>query len=123
MKTVLLIDDELNFLEATSVLLDLHGIPHFFAGTAKEGLALADEHLPSLVVCDFSLPDLTGIDVLQHLRSTTQHFDTPFILLSAMSGYTFPLPENAYSPTQTLYKPLSFEDLLHVINSYLHPTI
>lgn len=53
------------------------------AGTAAEGLALATEHLPDLVLLDYNLPDGNGIDLCARLRNSPRTQNIPVILVSA----------------------------------------
>jgi two-component system, cell cycle response regulator len=62
----------------------------FFAGDGQEGLALFAEHQPQVVITDWNMPDPSGIELCQRIRSEFQDpFGAPFtyvILLTSNSG-------------------------------------
>ena len=79
--SVLVIDDDTSFCEALSILLsdDFHVIT---ATTGAEGLALLS-HVPiALVLLDIGLPDMHGLEVLQHLKR--QAPATAVVIVSAV---------------------------------------
>lgn len=55
------------------------------ASNGEELLKKLDEVPPDIVICDWDMPRLTGIDVLRHLRSHDDYKDIPFIMVTAMS--------------------------------------
>ena len=77
---VLVIEDEApmrRFLRAT---LTSHGYEALEAASAAEGMAMATQYTPDLVLLDLGLPDRDGLDVTRELREWTR---TPIIVLSA----------------------------------------
>ncbi len=52
----------------------------------EDGLRIAREDPPDLMICDIMLPDITGYDVLQQIRADQQLFNTPVILLTALEA-------------------------------------
>ncbi|WNG89740.1 response regulator [Mycobacterium sp. ITM-2016-00317] len=77
---VLVIDDEPQILRALRINLSVRGYEVFTAATGAEGLKLAAESKPDVVILDLGLPDLTGIDVITGLRGW---LSVPIIVLSA----------------------------------------
>ncbi len=77
---VLVIDDEPQILRALRINLSVRGYEVFTAATGAEGLKLAAECRPDVVILDLGLPDLTGIDVITGLRGW---LSVPIIVLSA----------------------------------------
>ena len=83
---VLLVEDHAGFAEATAALMRLHGLDVWTATSGGEALRLAEECNPVLVVCDLTLPDMTGLDVVQALRARRGANDCLTVILSAMSA-------------------------------------
>ncbi len=77
---ILVIDDELNVREIASAYLERHGFEVRTASNGLDGLRLALETNPALVVLDIMLPILDGLEVLKRLRLERP---TPVLLLSA----------------------------------------
>lgn len=85
MKTILAIEDEesvrINILE----ILRSGGFEVIVAENGEDGVQLAKQHLPDLIVCDILMPGLDGYDVLIALREQPTTAMIPFIFLTAMS--------------------------------------
>jgi two-component system, OmpR family, KDP operon response regulator KdpE len=77
--TVLVIDDEPQIRRFIDVGLDLHGYAVREAASGGAGLRAAADVEPELIVLDLGLPDMSGVDVLQTLRSRS---NVPIIVLS-----------------------------------------
>jgi CheY-like chemotaxis protein len=87
---VLLVDDDRDIRTVTSMVLSTRGIGTVHeAGTGREGLRLAREHQPDLILLDVVLPDISGETVLQLLRvdPLTQHIPVVFFTAST-EGYS-----------------------------------
>ena len=54
------------------------------AGTGREGVALAKELKPNIIIMDINMPDMDGITLIRHLREMGR----PGLLIFAVSGYT-----------------------------------
>lgn len=64
----LIVEDQLLELMMIMKLLDRENIPYMRATTATEALELATRHLPSVVVTDINLPDMSGIELIKKMR-------------------------------------------------------
>lgn len=76
---ILIVDDEPQIRRLLTVMLEANGYRVLSAGSGQEGLVLAAQHQPALMILDLGLPDLPGQDVLRRLREWTQ---SPVIVLS-----------------------------------------
>src|SRR5437870_1605056 len=81
MDSVLVIDDEKNIRSLIARVLGEDKIEVHAAGSGKEGLELADETSPDVVLLDLKLPDMDGIQVLRELRS--RHSAIAVIIITA----------------------------------------
>ncbi|HEU4938244.1 MAG TPA: response regulator [Vicinamibacterales bacterium] len=79
----LVIEDDADNRDALSDALKMTGMRVLGCGTGAEGVALALELLPDLVVVDHRLPDVTGTDVCRHLRNQPQTATTAIIAVTA----------------------------------------
>ncbi len=78
---VLLVDDEAVTRKFYGDLLADHGFAVLAASTGAEGLAQARQHAVEVVVLDIFMPEMSGLEVLEHLRG--QDPDLPVIMLTA----------------------------------------
>ena len=76
---ILVIDDEPQMRKLVEITLQNNGYLSKSAISAKEGLVMASNHPPDLIILDLGLPDESGHKVLQKLR---QWFTNPVIILS-----------------------------------------
>ncbi|SDN42656.1 two-component system, OmpR family, KDP operon response regulator KdpE [Paenibacillus sp. yr247] len=77
---ILIIDDEPQIRKLLRVTLNAHGFEAAEAATGQEGLLQATMVRPDLIVLDLGLPDMTGMEVLRHIREWSQ---VPIIILTA----------------------------------------
>lgn len=67
---VLIVEDNVKNLKLARDLLTYHGFRTLAAANAADGIALAREHLPDLVLMDIQLPDMDGVAALAELRAS-----------------------------------------------------
>jgi len=83
MKTILLIEDNLDVRENTAEILELADYKVFTAENGKVGVELAKKHLPDLIICDIMMPELDGYGVIHVLSKHPETATIPFIFLTA----------------------------------------
>ncbi|MBL7216196.1 MAG: response regulator [Desulfobacteraceae bacterium] len=82
-KKILLVEDNEMNRELATDLLELAGYVIIPAETAEEGLKLAREELPDLILMDISLPGMDGIEAAGILKQDDETKDIPVVALSA----------------------------------------
>jgi len=80
---VLIADDEQNQLELLSFNLTQNGFSVTTASDGQDALTLAEETHPDIIILDWMMPKLSGIDVCRSLRSMPETKAIPIIMLSA----------------------------------------
>ena len=86
MKTnILIADDEPNQLELMAFNLESAGFSTIRAQNGKEVIELVEEKNPDLIILDWMMPKISGIDVCRALRSRSETKLLPIIILSARS--------------------------------------
>ena len=89
MKTCILIaDDEPNQLELMDFNLTNAGFSIIKASNGIHALELIENHSPDLIILDWMMPKMSGIDVCRTLRSRSETKQIPIIILSARSEDT-----------------------------------
>ena len=83
--TVLLVEDEPAQREVLAYNLEAEGFTVSRAENGEEALLLVDEGAPDLIVLDWMLPNVSGIEVCRRLKSRTETRGVPIIMLSARS--------------------------------------
>lgn len=79
---ILVIDDEVQIRRLLRITLEAAGYAVNEAETGRKGLEEAAGHPPDAIVLDLGLPDMSGLDVLRHLREWTK---VPILVLTVLS--------------------------------------
>jgi CheY-like chemotaxis protein len=85
---ILIVDDNEQNLRLTRKVLRFAGFRTLEAASGVEGLSLAAEHRPDLILMDIRMPDMNGTEVLQRLRDDERTAAIPVVALtsSTMKG-------------------------------------
>jgi len=83
MKKVLIIEDDVFIRENISEILELSGYRAITATNGNEGLFIALEQLPDLIICDIMMPYMDGYELKKHLSENEAAKNIPFIFLTA----------------------------------------
>ncbi|MFC4563211.1 response regulator transcription factor [Nocardiopsis mangrovi] len=114
---VLVIDDEPNIRDLVQAALRFHGFGVTTAETGGEGLGLARERRPDLILLDVLLPDITGFDVCRRLRDSGN--DVPVIYLTARDTPSDTVTGLSLGGDDYVTKPFSVEALIARIHALL----
>ncbi len=106
---VLLIEDEPQMRRFLRASLAAPGFTLVEAGTGADGLSMATEHNPDLILLDLGLPDMDGLEVTKRLREWTK---TPIVVLSARHQDEDKVAALDAGADDYLTKPFSLPELL-----------
>lgn len=82
-QSVLLIDDDADCRWLYATALEHAGFRVMLAETGAEGIRLAAERHPDVILLDLRLPDMHGADVARAIRRDPQFRDTPIVAITA----------------------------------------
>lgn len=116
---ILVIDDEPHIRETLADILDLHGFRVLYASNGKEGIEVAEQCEPDLIICDIMMPEMDGYEVASYIRSIDRMAGTPFIFLSARAAPGDFRKGMGLGADDYLTKPFSVQDVLETINTRL----
>jgi two-component system KDP operon response regulator KdpE len=111
---ILIIDDEPQIRKLLDIILDSNGYKVWKAETGKEGLIMAANHPPELILLDLGLPDKNGHEVLKELR---EWYSKSIIILSVQSSEEDIVTALDNGATDYLTKPFRTNELLARIRS------
>ena len=86
MTKILLVEDDKSLREIYGVRLMAEGYEIVSAGDGEEALAVAIKERPALIVSDVMMPKISGFDMLDILRSTSETKDIKVIMMTALSS-------------------------------------
>jgi len=121
MKTILLIDDEINLLNVFSLMLKKKGYRVLKAIDGDEGIKIILSEDVDLVICDIYMPHKDGLAVIKQIRRILRYRNIPIIILSG--GGT---KENVFRGIELgvdafLAKPCEQEELYQTVGKILEP--
>ena len=82
-KRALIIDDNINNLIMEKDLLEVAGFEVFKAENATDGIAIAREEKPDIIIMDVRLPDMRGSEAARILRQDKETNDIPIVFVTA----------------------------------------
>jgi len=125
MLTILIIDDDPDFLETEGLVLENAGYNVEMAGSPEQGLEKVKSTNPALVILDVMMPDgYEGFDVARTIREEMGLRDLPIVLLTNLHArkkvaYKF-APDETYLPVDVfLDKPVPPDNLVATVKELL----
>jgi CheY-like chemotaxis protein len=109
MKSILIIDDDEDMGDALLTFLNEEGYQVRLASSGRQGLTLAQEHAPELILLDWQMPKMGGSQVLVELALQAGLKDIPVILMSANIA---DIPSDSLKSRRHLSKPFDVETLI-----------
>lgn len=108
----LAIDDDPDFRTSLKLMLRMCGFHHVeTAGDGQDGLDLLQKWRFDLVVCDWNMDPMDGLEVLRNVRAHTALAHTPFILVTASLSETAWRGAIALGATEFLVKPFDLDTM------------
>lgn len=116
-KSILLIEDNADTREVMKFMLESEGASVETAETGHEGLRIARDATPEVVLCDIGLPDIDGLEVARRIR---RHAGLDASRLIALTGYG--QPEDVRHALDAgfeahLTKPINLDELLSILSA------
>jgi two-component system phosphate regulon response regulator PhoB len=116
---VLVVEDEDSLATLLQYNLQKEGYEVVLAGDGEEALLLVDERLPDLVVLDWMLPKVSGIEVCRRLRQRNETRNVPIIMLTARGEETDRVRGLDTGADDYVVKPFSMTELTARIRAVL----
>lgn len=82
-KKILVIDDFIPLLEEVAEFLSFEGYQTYSAKDGTEGVQMAIQYIPDLIICDIEMPKMNGYEVFKTLEKIPATASIPFIFLTA----------------------------------------
>ena len=121
-KTILVADDESHILNVVSLKLRNAGYRVLTASDGQEALDVATQEKPDLVITDYHMPLLSGIELCRRLKQNAATAAIPAIMLTARGYHLEPHDTADSGILRMLSKPFSPRHLLSTVNDVLQGT-
>ncbi len=117
-RTILVVDDEFSVVETLSEILTWEGYVVVTAADGPTALAALAAGIPDVVLLDYMMPGMSGLEVLERIRTGPATADLPVIMMTAA-----PLSGDGHAPTWNalLRKPFDVTALLRAIRGLPEP--
>ena len=120
MTKIMLVEDDKSLREIYGVRLEAEDYQVVSAGDGEEALALAIKERPSLIISDVMMPKISGFDMLDILRSTTETKDIKVIMMTALSSDDQRARGEALGADRYLVKSqVGIEDVIRTVHEVL----
>ena len=120
---ILVIEDEAAQREVLLYNIEAAGYDAIWADNGEDGVLLSQENNPDLVVVDWMMPNLSGIEVCRQLRANPETKDIHIILLTAKSNEVDKVQGLETGADDYITKPFSIKVLIARVNAVLKRSI
>jgi len=118
-KTILVADDETHILHVVSLKLRNAGFIVITARDGQEALELVQQNKPDLIITDYHMPQLSGLELCQRLKQDPATTGIPAIMLTARGYHLEPADTEQSGILRMLSKPFSPRQLLTTVEEVL----
>ncbi|MBI5928695.1 MAG: response regulator [Chloroflexi bacterium] len=119
MATILIVEDDHHLREDIAEILTFKNYSVITAQNGREGLEMARQYLPDLIISDIMMPELDGFGFLLSLREDKNMAAIPFIFLTARTDYSDQRKGMSFGADDYLFKPFNPIDLLNSVSMRL----
>ncbi len=117
--TILVVEDEPGIQEVLKFNLGQHGHDVIIAGDAEEAISLLRGALPDLILLDWMLPGMSGIDFARRIRADSRQKNIPIIMLTARTEERDKVQGLDTGADDYITKPFSPRELMSRIKAVL----
>jgi two-component system, sensor histidine kinase and response regulator len=116
---ILIVDDVKDNVRLLSLILAHQNYQIFQAYDGNTALAIAFEHLPDLVLLDWLMPEITGLEVCKRLKRNELTCNIPVIIISAVSGISEKVEAFSVGAVDYINKPFELSEVLARAETHL----
>jgi len=114
---VLIVEDEVAIVTLLRYNLEKEGFHVISTGDGEEAIKLVKDHRPDIIVLDWMLPGMTGVEICKHIRWNNDIKNTPIIMLSARGEEGDRIRGLDSGADDYMVKPFSPSELISRINA------
>jgi len=114
------VDDETHIVHVVAIKLRNNGYDVITADNGGQAYELVQKDKPDIIVTDYQMPVMTGLEFIEKLRQSKETCDIPVIMLTARSFVIEDDQKKALNISECLSKPFSPKELLRSIEDILY---
>jgi len=122
-RKALVVDDEFHIVQVVAIKLKNNGFDVLTADNGAAAYTLAVQHKPDIIVTDYQMPALTGLELIEKLRADEQTAAIPVIMLTARGFAIEDQKKQKLNIAACLSKPFSPREVLQTVEEVLKQTV
>ncbi len=119
MKKILIVDDEADIIEILQFVLETEGYECITAFDGEEGLKLAREANPDLIILDVMMPKINGYKISRLLKYDSKYKNIPILMITARSQEEDKLIGEETGADEYITKPFKVDYVVEKVKAYL----
>ena len=120
---VLVVDDEIHIVQVVAIKLRNNGFEVFTCENGAQAFQLAPKEKPDIVITDVQMPVMTGLELVQNLRSKPDTAGIPVIMLTARDFAIEDRQKEELNISACVSKPFSPRELLQSVEEVLKESV
>ncbi len=118
-KKILIVDDEIDIVETLKFILEDAGYQCYCAFDGEEGLNLAREIMPDLMILDVMMPKINGYKISRLLKYDSKYKNIPIMMITARSQDEDKMIGEETGVNEYITKPFELDYVVSKVNEYL----
>ena len=119
MKKILIVDDEQDIVESLKFVLETSGYTCYSAYNGEDGLRLAKEIIPDLMILDVMMPKINGFKISRLLKFDNKYKNIPILMVTARTQEEDKLIGEETGADEYITKPFELDDIVKRVDKYL----
>lgn len=119
MKKILIVDDEQDIVESLKFVLETANFTCYCAYNGEDGLRLAKELVPDLIILDVMMPKINGFKISRLLKYDAKYKNIPILMVTARTQEEDKLIGEETGADEYITKPFELDEVLKKVEQYL----
>ena len=120
MKKILIVDDEQDIVESLKFVLETADFTCYCAYNGEDGLKLAKEIVPDLIILDVMMPKINGYKISRLLKYDAKYKNIPILMVTARSQEEDKLIGEETGADEYITKPFDLDEVVSKVKEYLN---
>lgn len=119
MKKILIVDDEQDIVESLKFVLETANFTCYCAYNGEDGLRLAKELVPDLIILDVMMPKINGFKISRLLKYDAKYKNIPILMVTARTQEEDKLIGEETGADEYITKPFELDEVVKKVEQYL----
>jgi len=119
MKKILIVDDEQDIVESLKFVLETSDYTCYTADNGEDGLRLAKELIPDLIILDVMMPKINGYKISRLLKYDNKYKNIPILMVTARTQEEDKLIGEETGADEYITKPFELDEVVKKVEEYL----